>query len=252
MSLKGLRFTLSIDGQEETALAVVDFTLYQQYSRPFVMEVHVASTLFGLTAPDFLEKNTVLTLWQGNTPQRYISGIVTTVARANNDGWQMHYHLTLAPRLWRCGLRQNFRIFQQQDIQAISSTLLTENGITDWTPWFYDNHSPREFCVQYGESDPAFLTRLWAEEGIFFFDKHAPDGPEQTLTLCYEVDAESAGNRRTESVGHRRAESDRNRRHCTCAVGWCGLSDHRGRGDEYLRGAGAILTGWHAEIPAGR
>ncbi|PAN76154.1 type IV secretion protein Rhs, partial [Enterobacter cloacae] len=46
MSLKGLRFTLSIDGQEETALAVVDFTLYQQYSLPFVMEVNVASTLF--------------------------------------------------------------------------------------------------------------------------------------------------------------------------------------------------------------
>ncbi|HDC4443348.1 TPA: type VI secretion system tip protein VgrG, partial [Enterobacter cloacae] len=120
MSLKGLRFTLSIDGQEETALAVVDFTLYQQYSLPFVMEVNVASTLFRLTAPDFLEKNIVLTIWQGNTPQRCISGIVTTVALGNNDGWQMHYHLTIAPPLWRCGLRQNFRIFQQQDIQAIS------------------------------------------------------------------------------------------------------------------------------------
>ncbi|HAS1034941.1 TPA: type VI secretion system tip protein VgrG [Enterobacter cloacae] len=187
MSLKGLRFTLSIDGQEETALAVVDFTLYQQYSLPFVMEVNVASTLFRLTAPDFLEKNIVLTIWQGNTPQRCISGIVTTVALGNNDGWQMHYHLTIAPPLWRCGLRQNFRIFQQQDIQAISSTLLTENGVTGWTPWFYENHPPREFCVQYGESDLAFLTRLWAEEGIFFFDKHSPDGPEQTLTLCDDI-----------------------------------------------------------------
>lgn len=44
MSLKGLRFTLNVDGQAETALAVVDFTLYQQYSGPFVMEVNVSST----------------------------------------------------------------------------------------------------------------------------------------------------------------------------------------------------------------
>lgn len=187
MPSKGLRFTLNIDGQEENALAVVDFTLYQQYSRPFVMEVQVASSFFRLAAPDFLEKNAVLTIWQGATLQRSISGIVTTVALGNNDGSQMYYQLTLSPPLWRCGLRQNFRIFQQQDIQAISDTLLRENGVTAWKPQFYEDHLPREFCVQYGESDLAFLTRLWAEEGIFFFDKLSPDGPEQTLTLCDDV-----------------------------------------------------------------
>nr|WP_280135746.1 contractile injection system protein, VgrG/Pvc8 family [Escherichia coli] len=32
---------------------------------------------------------------------------------------------------------------------------------------FYEDHPAREFCVQYGESDLAFLSRLWAEEGIF-------------------------------------------------------------------------------------
>lgn len=56
MSLKGLRFTLNIDGQEDTALAVVDFTLYQQYSGPFVMDVNVSSTKLNLVASDFLEK----------------------------------------------------------------------------------------------------------------------------------------------------------------------------------------------------
>ncbi|WP_250390937.1 contractile injection system protein, VgrG/Pvc8 family, partial [Escherichia coli] len=41
----------------------------------------------------------------------------------------------------------------------------------------------REFCVQYGESDLAFLSRLWAEEGLFFFERFAADSPEQKLTL---------------------------------------------------------------------
>ncbi len=41
--------------------------------------------------------------------------------------------------------------------------------------------------MQYGESDLAFLARLWAEEGIFFFERFAADSPEQKLTLCDDV-----------------------------------------------------------------
>jgi len=187
MPLKGLRFTLNIDGLEETSTAVVGFTLQQCHSMPFALEVDIASDLPDLTAADFLEKNAVLTVWQGMEAQRYVNGIINEVTLGENNHWQMRYHLTIVPPLWRCGLRQNFRIFQQQDIQTISSTLLNENGVTEWTPVFYESHPAREFCVQYGESDLAFLTRLWSEEGIFYFDWHAPQGPEQKLVLCDDV-----------------------------------------------------------------
>lgn len=187
MSLKGLRFTLEVDGLPEMTTAVVGFNLYQEHSTPFVLEVDIASGLPDLTATDFLEKNAVLTILQGTVPLRYVSGIINEVALGENNHWQMRYHLTIVPPLWRCGLRQNFRIFQQQDIQAISSTLLNENSVTEWTPVFYESHPAREFCVQYGESDLAFLTRLWSEEGIFYFDWHAPQGSEQKLVLCDDV-----------------------------------------------------------------
>ena len=187
MSLKGLRFTLEVDGLPETATAVVSFTLYQNLSTPFSLSVDIAGDQTGLSGPDFLEKNATLTLWQGSVPQRYLHGIITGVETRENNHWQMNYHLTLSSPLWRCGLRQNFRIFQQQDIQTISSTLLAENGVTDWVPSFYESHPAREFCVQYGETDLGFLIRLWAEEGIFFFDWLHPTGPDQTLVLCDDV-----------------------------------------------------------------
>ncbi len=187
MSSKGLRFTLKVDGLPETVTAVVSFTLNQCHSTPFVLEVDIASSLPDFVAADFLEKNAVLTVWQGMTALRHVSGIVNEVTLGENNHWQMRYHLTIVPPLWRCGLRQNFRIFQQQDIKAISSTLLNENGITEWTPVFYEPHPAREFCVQYGETDLAFLTRLWSEEGIFYFDWCAPQGPEQKLVLCDDV-----------------------------------------------------------------
>lgn len=187
MPREGLRFTLKVDGIVEIATAVVNFSLRQKHSGPFRLDVDIASGLFDLTAVDFLEKDAVLTIWKGDEPQRYVSGVVTAVQLGESNRWQMRYHLTIRPPLWRAGLRQNFRIFQQQDIEAISSTLLNENGVTDWMPLFYEAHPPREFCVQYGESDLDFLTRLWAEEGIFFFDRHAKAGPEQKLALCDDV-----------------------------------------------------------------
>ncbi|EIQ4513160.1 type VI secretion system tip protein VgrG, partial [Salmonella enterica] len=57
----------------------------------------------------------------------------------------------------------------------------------EWLPLFYEEHPAREFCVQYGESDLGFLTRLWAEEGIFFFERCGKEGAEQKLAVCDDV-----------------------------------------------------------------
>lgn len=187
MDLQGLRFTLKIDGLEEKALAVVRFSLQQKYSEPFALDVDVTSQFADYAPAKFLEKKAVLTILQGKVAQRYISGVVTGVSLGKNNNWQMRYHLRISPSLWRCSLRQNFRIFQQQDIQSISSLLLIENDVTDWTPAFYESHSSREFCVQYGESDLAFLNRLWSEEGLFYFDWHANGEPEQKMVLTDDI-----------------------------------------------------------------
>jgi type VI secretion system secreted protein VgrG len=56
MSLKGLRFTLEVDGLPETATAVVSFTLYQNLSIPFSLSVDIAGDQPDLSAADFLEK----------------------------------------------------------------------------------------------------------------------------------------------------------------------------------------------------
>ncbi|HCL5307605.1 TPA: type VI secretion system tip protein VgrG, partial [Salmonella enterica] len=84
MSSAGLRFTLEVDGILEMSTAVVNFRLVQRHSVPFELEVGIASGLSDLTAVDFLEKKAVLTVWQGDIPQRYVSGIVTAVQLGKN------------------------------------------------------------------------------------------------------------------------------------------------------------------------
>jgi type VI secretion system secreted protein VgrG len=187
MSLDGLRFTFDVDGQEPDTFAVVNFRLTQEFSFPFKLDIHVASKSFNQAAQNLLEKNATLTIWQGVKAVRYIAGVVASFGMTENNRWQMRYHFCIQPPLWRSGLRKNFRIFQQKDIHAISATLLDENGVTDWSTSFNEAHSAREFCVQYGESDLTFLSRLWAEEGIFFYDKFGSDEPTQKLTLCDDI-----------------------------------------------------------------
>ncbi|KSB63628.1 hypothetical protein LFZ48_10085 [Salmonella enterica subsp. salamae serovar 56:z10:e,n,x str. 1369-73] len=56
MSLKGLRFTLEVDGLNPKTFAVVSFQLKQRHSFPFVLDVDVASDSFAETAENLLEK----------------------------------------------------------------------------------------------------------------------------------------------------------------------------------------------------
>ena len=98
MSLKGLRFTLEIDGQEPDTFAVVHFRLIQNQSYPFVMSVDVASDSFMQTAEMLLEKKATLTIWQGAVAQRYVTGVVAGFGMQENNGWAEG----LSPRLSDC------------------------------------------------------------------------------------------------------------------------------------------------------
>ncbi|PWC09201.1 type VI secretion system tip protein VgrG, partial [Brenneria roseae subsp. americana] len=79
------------------------------------------------------------------------------------------YQAEVRPALWRLGLRTNARIFQAQKPEEIIGTLLEESGITDYAFALRHEHAAWEYCVQYRESDLAFITRLAAEEGLYFF-----------------------------------------------------------------------------------
>ncbi|EFP4582529.1 type VI secretion system tip protein VgrG [Salmonella enterica] len=184
MPQTGVRFTVDVDRQDAETFAVVSFHLVQSYSSLFTLDIHVASSNIRLNARDLLEQTAVLTIWQGSTPQRHIKGLTARLERGEYDGHIMHYHLRVHPPFWRSSLRQNFRHFQQQDIESIIQRLLDDNRVTDTSFLLGLAHPEREFCVQYGETDYEFLCRLLSEEGIFFYEEHAREGTNQLLIFA--------------------------------------------------------------------
>ncbi|CDG19432.1 type VI secretion system Vgr family protein [Xenorhabdus doucetiae] len=165
----GLQFTLTAGSLPPQTFVVTDFALTEGFSRPFSLQVGLASADPAIDFPAVLDRAATLTILQDGVEQRSLTGMVARFEQGNTGLHQTTYRMTIYPDLWRTTLRQNSRIFQQQDIAAIITTLLKEHGIRDVVFSLRHPHPAREFCVQYQESDFAFLQRLTAEEGIFYF-----------------------------------------------------------------------------------
>ncbi|WGI26961.1 type VI secretion system tip protein TssI/VgrG [Halomonas alkaliantarctica] len=163
----GLQFTVTLSGIDD--IAVLDFTHREALSQPFELALNLASRNGSLDATELLDRDAALTIWQDGQPLRRIHGIVSEFGRGDRGHRRTFYSLVLRPALWRLSLRQNSRIFQKVDPLTIINTLCDERGITDVSFAVKRDLAEREYCVQYRESDLAFIERLAAEEGLFYF-----------------------------------------------------------------------------------
>ncbi|HLL54264.1 MAG TPA: type VI secretion system tip protein TssI/VgrG, partial [Myxococcaceae bacterium] len=72
------------------------------------------------------------------------------------------------------------RIFQGKSTADIVKAVLSEGGVEHrWAA--SGSYAPREYCVQYRESDFDFISRLMEWEGLFYFFEHAAD--KHTLVI---------------------------------------------------------------------
>ncbi|RUR87288.1 type IV secretion protein Rhs [Pectobacterium versatile] len=165
----GLQFTVKVGALSASTFAVVDFQLNEALNQPFSLSLNLASPVPGIDFGAVLDQPCELLVWYEGELQRRVSGIISAFAQGDTGFRRTRYQAEVRPALWRLGLRTNARIFQAQKPEVIIGTLLEESGITDYAFALRHEHAPREYCVQYRESDLAFVTRLAAEEGMYFF-----------------------------------------------------------------------------------
>ncbi|MGR4066481.1 type VI secretion system Vgr family protein [Billgrantia sp. C5P2] len=165
----GLQFTLELAGADSADLAVVDFSLEEALSAPFTLTVRFASRDGSLSASALLDRPVTLTIWQDGEVLRRVNAIVSEFGRGDRGHRRTMYSLVARPALWRLGLRQNSRIFQQVSPLTVINTLCDERSLTDVAFAATREPQEREYLTQYRETDLAFLQRLAAEEGLFYF-----------------------------------------------------------------------------------
>jgi type VI secretion system secreted protein VgrG len=100
---------------------------------------------------------------------RYFNGICSRVSQGERDNTFTSYGMEVVPRLWLLTRKAQSRIFQQLSVDAILKKVLEGFDVT-WE--IQGKFHPRDYCVQYRETDFNFLSRLMEEEGIYYFFKH--------------------------------------------------------------------------------
>ncbi|MFG0886898.1 type VI secretion system Vgr family protein [Vibrio sp. CJQ_6] len=82
--------------------------------------------------------------------------------------------LTVQPWLFLLKHSRQCRVFQEQTAQDIVTSIFDELGFSGQYTVNSMPSTSREYCVQFGESDFEFVTRLLAEDGVhFYFGKDA-------------------------------------------------------------------------------
>lgn len=117
---------------------------------------------------------------------RYINGVVSAFAQTGADTTFIWYRAHVVPLLSLLTRRADIRIFQQKSVTDVIEAVLKEASV-DYTLNVTGSYQPLEYCVQYRETDFAFVSRLMEEHGIFYFFTHTES--KHTLVLA---DASSA------------------------------------------------------------
>lgn len=157
-------------------LKVVHFHGSEGISELFHFSVDLASTDAEVDFEKVVGQPALLTI-HGEKGKRYVHGMVSLLEQVGKEGKWMRYRAEVVPAVWILSRRMNCRIFQNQSIPDIIKKALTDGGIASDQFRFSlkKSYKPRDYCVQYRESDLSYITRLMEQYGLFYFFEHAAD-----------------------------------------------------------------------------
>jgi type VI secretion system secreted protein VgrG len=113
---------------------------------------------------------------------RKISGIISKAELTGADDRHLYYRLVVRSALWLTTKSSRSRIFQNKSVLDITSDVLRDYPVAYEMKVsafkLQDGYPRRDFIRQMWESDFDFLTRLWREWGLYYFED------EERLVLC--------------------------------------------------------------------
>ncbi|MGA9703256.1 type VI secretion system Vgr family protein [Pseudomonas sp.] len=178
-------FTLTLDGVASD-LEVYSFEGREALSTPYRFDLELVSEQPDLDLESLLHRQAYL----GFDEQGHgVHGLVYRVAQGDSGRRLTRYQLSLVPQLAYLKHSSHQRIFQQKTVPQMVAQVLVGQGIqSDQFEFRLSGTYPeREYCVQFGETDLAFVQRLCAELGIHYHFQHSAEkhllvfGDDQTV-----------------------------------------------------------------------
>ena len=148
------------------ALLLVGFSAEESISRLFNFHLDlIAENETKIPFEKLLGQNIGVRLALENERTRYFSGLCNRVIKGHRDTTFTSYRMELVPEFWLLTRSAQSRIFQHISVPDILKKVLTGLNV-DFQ--LRGTFHPRDFCVQYRETDFNFASRLMEEEGIYY------------------------------------------------------------------------------------
>jgi type VI secretion system secreted protein VgrG len=163
-------------GKDALLLAGIRGT--EAISAPFSFELVMLSENHKIAFQEVVGKAVTASIVLPDGSKRFWNGIVSRFSQGRGGGEEggdprfSAYQATMVPWLWLLLLTTNSRIFQKLSTPDIVEKIFKEKGFSDFKMRLQGTYEPREYCVQYRETDFNFVSRLLEEEGIYYFFEH--------------------------------------------------------------------------------
>jgi type VI secretion system VgrG family protein len=174
---------------------VLSFDAYDEMSRLFRFTLTLRCDDPQVNIKGLLRKKVDVHLsWQDK--EKWWFGIVASMSqvnaglpdKTNEEGEYGEYVAEVVPSYWIMSQKTNCKIFQDMTVKDILEEVLDKRGMAGkYELKLTKGYEQREYCVQYRETDFAFLSRLMEEEGIFYWFWHDPDEKKDILTISDAV-----------------------------------------------------------------
>jgi type VI secretion system secreted protein VgrG len=149
----------------------------EKLSAPYVALLWLVSEEAGANPGDLIGKSCLFTMNRGDG-QRRISGVAIAVEHLGHRADHVLAKVVVGPAMATLAYRVGSRMFQDLSVPDIVEDVLAA-GLAPYQRAIrraLDREYPkREYCLQFEESDLAFVTRLLAEEGIFYWFDQSGD-----------------------------------------------------------------------------
>lgn len=183
-----------------SSLDVEDFCGTESLSQLYRYDISFTSVDKNIDAGEILSKPATLTMGAGMltmlTVQKIVHGVVTRFERINSSADQAEYMITLEPFLSLLGKQfRTHRFFVNKSVPEVVTEVLQEHGLKGWEYEFTlkADYPKREQINQYQENDLAFIERLLAEVGIFYFFTLQPDTQTEVVHFADKQSAWTFG-----------------------------------------------------------
>ncbi|MEL6466897.1 MAG: type VI secretion system tip protein TssI/VgrG [Pseudomonadota bacterium] len=153
--------------------------------------VEFLSSNYEIDLQDVLGRNTGIAIDIKDDKKRHFSGFCVSAEYVGLYQGQAHFVAELRPWLWFLTRSENNRIYQDKSVVDIITDILGDYGFSsDIQNKLTGSYVKRDYCVQYAETDFAFISRLMEEEGIYYFFEYSAQG--QKIVLADSISAHVA------------------------------------------------------------